>query len=363
MIAPHVLDASRRAGRAIVGALLGTVSAVTGIAVLAGRGPRLRRHVRRDRHRLVHWFDADAVRDLPDRDPAGYALLRAGYGIACGAALIAVLTVVLGYLGWTAGLTVLGRIPLGDSVVSLAVGAVGMYLCVRFAVTWGTWDTRVAVRRLGDDATQRRLRELERTRSGVVRAVDDERRRIERALHDGVQQRAVALALQLGRARRGARGDRADWAAELDHAAAEAGRLIDDLREVAWRIYPSVLDEHGLAVALRGLSAHTVVPLQLDIDLDHEPPPDVAAATYFVVAESVTNAAKHSGADHVSIAVRTTPGTITAIVHDNGRGGADPGGAGLTGLRWRVAALDGTLDVHSPTGGPTVLTAELPCAS
>uniref|UniRef100_UPI000A4ECFBA sensor histidine kinase n=1 Tax=Nocardia amamiensis TaxID=404578 RepID=UPI000A4ECFBA len=150
---------------------------------------------------------------------------------------------------------------------------------------------------------------------------------------------------------------------ELDHAAAEAGRLIDDLREVAWRIYPSVLDEQGLAAALRGLSAHTVVPLQLDIDLDHEPPPEVAAATYFVVAESVTNAAKHSGAEQVSITVRTTPGTITATVHDNGRGGADPGGAGLTGLRWRVAALDGTLDVHSPTGGPTVLTAELPCAS
>ncbi|MEV0033967.1 histidine kinase [Nocardia sp. NPDC050793] len=364
MVIPHLPDPLVRAVRALVGAAFGTVTALTGLcALVVDRRTRLRRHARRDRRRLVQWFGATSASDLPDRDPRRYVLARCGYGIVGGILLVTALTSAMGYLGWTVELTIRSRIPIHTSAVTMAVSAVGLYLCARFAVALGRWDVALALRFLGDDMTQRRLRELERTRADVVRAVDDERRRIERALHDGVQQRAVAVALQLGRARRRATGERAELGTELDRAVAEAGQLIRDLREVAWRIYPSVLDEQGLEVALRGLSAHTTMPLRLHIDLDRRPPTAIAAAAYFVIAEAVTNAVKHSGAHNVSVSVTASPDRITAEVRDDGSGGADPAGAGLTGLRRRVAALDGTLRVRSPIGGPTILTAELPCAS
>jgi signal transduction histidine kinase len=175
------------------------------------------------------------------------------------------------------------------------------------------------------------------------------------------EQRAVALALQLGRARRRTGGTESDG--ELDQALTEARQPIQDLREVAWRIYPSVLDEHGLEVALRGLSAHATMPLHLELHLERQREPSVAATAYFVIAEAVTNAVKHMGAEHVSVSVDAATGRLRASVRDNGHGGADPSGAGLTGLRRRVAALDGSLHVFSPPGGPTVVTAELPCAS
>ncbi|MGW0248651.1 sensor histidine kinase [Nocardia goodfellowii] len=364
MITAQLPDSIVRAIRALVGAIFGTITALTGLfAALAGRDTRLPRQVRRDRQRLVRWFGASAVGGLPDRDPRRYVVARSGYGIVGGVLLVGVLVAAVGYFGWAVELTARGRIPIQTGAVTMAVGAVGVYLCARFAIALGRWDITLALRFLAADPTQHRLRELERTRADVVRAVDDERRRIERALHDGVQQRAVALALQLGRARRRATGETAELVTELDRAAVEAGQLIRDLREVAWRIYPAVLDEHGLEVALRGLSAHTTMPLRLEVHLDRPPEPAIAAAAYFVVAEAVTNAVKHSGAHTVSVSVGTTMDRLTAEVHDDGCGGADPAGAGLTGLRRRVAALDGTLDVRSPAGGPTVLRAELPCAS
>ncbi|WP_431955595.1 sensor histidine kinase [Nocardia lijiangensis] len=364
MINARVPVAVPRAARATLGAVFGAITAVAGLVVLgSGRAATLRWHARRDRQRLVRWFHAETVRELPDRDPRGYLLLRAGHGMIGGFLLIVALTASIGYLGWALELTVRGRISIADGAVSASVGIVGVYLCVRFAFALGAWDTGLALRRLGDDSTQRRLRQLERTRADVVRAVDEERRRIERALHDGVQQRAVALALQLGRTRRNIDPGRTEVVTELDQALAEAQRLIHDLREVAWRIYPSVLDEHGLEVALRGLSAHTTMPLHLQIHLNRPLPPIVAATTYFVIAEAVTNAVKHSGAQEVSVSIRASPRQISVAVHDDGCGGADPAGAGLTGLLRRVAALDGSLHIFSPTGGPTTLTAELPCTS
>ncbi|MFE3099604.1 sensor histidine kinase [Nocardia tengchongensis] len=359
------LSLPRRACYPLVGAVLGTLTALCGLVVLArGDVLGLRRHARQERNRLVRWFHTAAVAELPDRDPAGYVLLRALHAVAGGVVLIVAGAAALAYFGWALELTLVQRIPLMTSAVSLAVGAVAIYLCRQFALALGHGDAATAMRYLGDDGTQRRLRELERTRAGVIGAVDDERRRIERTLHDGVQQRTVTLALQLGRIRRVLQRQNATaLAGELDHAVDEATRLIADLREVAWRIYPSVLDERGLEAALRDLPAHTTMRLWLDLHIDREPPPAIAAAAYFVVAEAVTNATKHSGAKEISVSVTQLPDRVVTVVRDEGIGGADPEGGGLTGLRRRVAALDGVFEVHSPAGGPTTVTAELPCAS
>ncbi|MGK8465426.1 sensor histidine kinase [Nocardia cyriacigeorgica] len=357
----HSLDSSCRA---VAGVVAGAVSAVAGAAVLAGGGhDALSRAARRDRDRLVRWFGADVVRGLPDRDPAGYLLVRLAYGPLAGLAVAAVLIASAGYAGWGLVLLVRGSIPAADGIAALIVAAIASYLAIRLAMIVGQWDIRLALRTLGSDATEFRLHELQRTRADVVTAIDDERRRIERALHDGIQQRAVALALEVGRARRTAeRGDQR-LAAQLDRAVDQAQTLLTELRAVAWRIYPAVLDEHGLVAALEGLSAHTFLPVDLDLQLDAQPPHDVAAALYYVAAEAVTNATKHSGADRVSVRVSADDHTVTLTATDDGCGGADSAGSGLTGLRRRVAALDGTLSVDSPAGGPTVVEARIPCAS
>ncbi|MDT0341551.1 sensor histidine kinase [Streptomyces litchfieldiae] len=208
------------------------------------------------------------------------------------------------------------------------------------------------------DALERRIEELAVSRAGVVQAVHDERRRIERDLHDGVQQRLVALGMLLGRARRRGDGD-GDL---LTQAHQQARQALSELREVAWRVYPTVLDEAGLRAALEAVAERCPLPVRLDYRLPAEPDPAVAAVAYFVVSEAVTNAVKHSGARTVS--VRLAPGdeALTLTVTDDGAGGADPTGGGLLGLARRAAALDGTLRVDSPPGGPTTITAELPCA-
>ncbi|QHG81833.1 sensor histidine kinase [Rhodococcus rhodochrous] len=350
--------------RAVVGLLLGIVTAVIGAAASTRRttdGPG--RAAERDRTRLVRWFDAEAVRDLPDREPTGYFLVRLAYGPLVGLVVLLVLLIATGYGGWAVVLLAGGRISVADGLVSLLVAAVMIYLSVRMAMIVGQWDVRTALRLLGDDATQHRLRDLQRTRADVVTAIDDERRRIERALHDDVQQRAVALALDVGRARRTAERGGGNLVADLDNAVAQAQALLTELRDVAWRIYPAALDEHGLAAALEGLSAHTFLPVDLDQSIDPEPPHDVAAAAYYVAAEGVTNATKHSGADSVSVTVAADDRVVTVTVVDDGCGGAEMTGSGLTGLARRVAALDGQFSVHSPRGGPTVVEARIPCAS
>ena len=350
--------------RAVVGLLLGIVTAVTGAAVSTRRttdGPS--RAAERDRTRLVRWFDAEAARDLPDREPTGYFLVRLAYGPLVGLVVLLVLIAATGYGGWAIVLLAGGRISVADGLVSLLVAAVMIYLSVRMAMIVGQWDVRTALRLLGDDATQHRLRDLQRTRADVVTAIDDERRRIERALHDDVQQRAVALALDVGRARRTAERGGGNLVADLDNAVAQAQALLTELRDVAWRIYPAALDEHGLAAALEGLSAHTFLPVDLDLSIDPEPPHDVAAAAYYVAAEGVTNSTKHSGADNVSVTVAADGHVVTVTVVDDGCGGAEMTGSGLTGLARRVAALDGQFSVHSPRGGPTVVEARIPCAS
>ncbi|MFI6922440.1 sensor histidine kinase [Nonomuraea spiralis] len=218
-------------------------------------------------------------------------------------------------------------------------------------------ERRLAGRMLGPDRTEmleRRIAELAESRAGIVAAVDSERRRIERDLHDGLQQRLVALSMLIGRSRRG----RPEL---LEQAHQEAQQALTELREVAWRVYPSGLDSLGLGEALAGVAERAGVPVTVVCDLPGRPPMAVETAAYFVVSEAVTNAAKHAAATLVRVEIRQEEDRVFVRVGDDGTGGARPSGGGLSGLARRVAALDGVFDVVSPPGGPTEVTAVLPC--
>jgi signal transduction histidine kinase len=240
-------------------------------------------------------------------------------------------------------------------------GAVLLYLGLAGAAGVARWERSLLARMLAPSREEEltlRVAELSRTRDAVVAAVDDERRRIERDLHDGVQQRIVALGMLLGRARR-----HPERAAEfVAQAHEETQRALADLRDVSWRVYPAALDTGGLAAALESVAERAPLPVRITCALAAEPPPRLRAVLWFVVCEAVTNAAKHSGALSVEAEVLTEEGVLRASVRDDGRGGADPSGGGLSGLARRVQAADGTLTVTSPPGGGTTISAVLPCA-
>ncbi|WP_283136663.1 sensor histidine kinase [Rhizohabitans arisaemae] len=224
-------------------------------------------------------------------------------------------------------------------------------------------ERHLALRLLTPDpaeALRRRIAELAESRAGIVTAVDAERRRIERDLHDGLQQRLVALAMLIGRTRRGRSPEQLD--ALLAQAHDEARQAVADLREVAWRVYPTGLDTLGLAETLATLAERSAVPVRIRCEVAGHTVGAVETAAYFVVCEAVTNAAKHAEATRITVDVVRNGDTLVVEVTDDGRGGADPSGGGLSGLARRAAALDGRLLVGSPQGGPTVIRAELPCA-
>jgi signal transduction histidine kinase len=207
---------------------------------------------------------------------------------------------------------------------------------------------------------EERVDELTRTRRGALDVQAHELRRIERDLHDGAQARLVALTMQLGRAE--ARLEEHPEAAELvREARGEASAAIAELRDLARGIAPPVLADRGLPAAVEALAARAPIKSTADARLTRRPPPVVETAAYFVVAESLTNAAKHAGEDaRATVTIRDDANALLVLVADDGDGGADPAGSGLTGLRHRVEALDGTLDVTSPAGGGTRIRARLP---
>jgi signal transduction histidine kinase len=208
-------------------------------------------------------------------------------------------------------------------------------------------------------ALEARVDELTRTRMGALDVQAAELRRIERDLHDGAQARLVALSMQLGRAEERL-AEQPEVADLVRQAREEAGHAIAELRDLARGIAPPVLADRGLAAAVEALGRRAPMTVSVDVALERRPLPVVETAAYFVVAESLTNAAKHAGgaAAHVELAERD--GRLVIEVRDDGPGGADTDGTGLTGLRHRVEALDGTLAVRSGKGGTTVH-AELPC--
>jgi signal transduction histidine kinase len=206
------------------------------------------------------------------------------------------------------------------------------------------------------------LEEVRASRQRIVSAADDERRRVERNLHDGAQQRLVSLSLALGMAQSKAADASPEVAATLAAAGAELREAISELRELARGIHPAILTEAGLGPALQSLAEHAPVPVALSSRLNGRLSPVVEATAYFVVAEALTNVAKHAGATAATVRADVVDGTLRIRVADNGVGGADPQrGAGIRGLVDRVAALGGSLHVADDAAGGTRLEAEIPC--
>ncbi|MBD7919998.1 sensor domain-containing protein [Cellulomonas sp. Sa3CUA2] len=215
------------------------------------------------------------------------------------------------------------------------------------------------------DVAEGRAEHLRETRTAAVVAADDERRRIERDLHDGAQQRLVALGVELGVARRTAAQDPAAAVAAIDAAHGEVKEVLAELRDLVRGVHPAVLTDRGLDAALSALAARCPVPVDVDAQgVGDGVGSQAQAAAYFVVAEALTNLAKHATATRASVRAAVDGDRLRIEVADDGAGGAHaaPGG-GLDGLRRRVEALDGTFHLVSPAGRGTVLTVEVPCAS
>jgi signal transduction histidine kinase len=263
--------------------------------------------------------------------------------------------------------------------VSTGVGAtLGAYFIAIWAITghgyfWPIWPilgiavvlaAELASALLGSPGRAEmaeRIETLETTRAGAVADQDTELRRIERDLHDGAQARLVALGMSLGMAEQKLADDPERAGELLAEARRGAEHALRELRDLARGIHPPVLADRGLEAALASLASSTPLRVQLSVDVSPRPAPAVESAAYFVAAEALANAAKHARAKRVDITISRHGDMIDLQVRDDGQGGANPEGSGLRGLRRRVEALDGTLSVISPRGGPTTIRAQLPC--
>ena len=274
--------------------------------------------------------------------------------------------------GWVRSLGAAG------AALGVLAGLLLLVLALVVARALAQADTALARQLLGASrsaALTQRVEVLTRTRADAADAADAERRRIERDLHDGAQQRLVALAVDLGMASAKMDEDPAAARELVTRAHGEAKQALAELRDLARGIHPAVLTDRGLDAALSALAARSPVPVAVDVEPAVEVErcsPTVEATAYFVVAEALTNVAKHARASRATVTVRrevrreAPAGAVRLLVavFDDGRGGADlRTGTGLAGLERRVAAADGVLTLSSPAGGPTLLTVEIPCAS
>ena len=258
-----------------------------------------------------------------------------------------------------------------NSTASALTGIpLGLLFC--WAAGWGTrwmafgqaWLARVLLGPSQTAVLWRRVAALTATRATAADAQTHELRRIERDLHDGAQARLAVLGADLGMAAEAFDSDPAAARALIDRARENAELALTELRELVRGVSPPILTDRGLVGALDSLAARSPVPVRLTVDMTERAPPAVETAMYFVLAEALANVARHAAARVVIVDVRRSGDRVVVRVADDGRGGADPeSGTGLTGLRERLAALDGTLWVSSPAGGPTVLIAEVPCGS
>jgi signal transduction histidine kinase len=244
------------------------------------------------------------------------------------------------------------------------IGIAGLFVAPWLTAGVAALDARTARVLLGPSRAEEleyRVQQLTQTRAGVVDAADAERRRLERDLHDGTQQRLVSLAINLGMARVGA--TTAEEARQaLADAHEEAKAALAELRDLIRGLHPAVLEDRGLDAALSGVAARMPIPVRLTVDLPRRPAPVIEAVAYFVVSEGLANVAKHAQASQAEVFVQRAGDRLHVIVSDDGAGGADPArGTGLAGLARRAESVDGTFEVHSPPGGPTLLSVDLPC--
>ncbi|HEX8859530.1 MAG TPA: sensor domain-containing protein [Actinomycetes bacterium] len=264
-----------------------------------------------------------------------------------------------------------GLVPVGDQAGANLVPLQGVVVLLLW---WGLTPwlmrmdallTRALLAPTERSRLTSRVRELAQTRAETVDTQAAELRRIERDLHDGVQARLVALGMSLGMAEEAVARDPEAARSLLAEAQRSTGQALAELRQVVRGIHPPVLADRGIDGAVRALALRGPLPTEVEIDLpDGRLPPPVESAAYFAVAEALTNVAKHSQATRAWVRLRHAHGRLRVEVGDDGKGGADPGGgSGLRGIRRRLAPFDGTLELASPPGGPTILTMELPCES
>ncbi|SEF92099.1 Signal transduction histidine kinase [Thermomonospora echinospora] len=251
------------------------------------------------------------------------------------------------------------------SAVGVVLLLVAMYVTRGMAVLHALYG--VFLLGAGRDQAERvrlqaRAEHLQASRARGVDAAEAERRRIERDLHDGAQQRLLAVAMDIGRARAKLDDDPEGARALIEQAHAGTKEAIAELRDLARGIYPAILTDRGLDPAISGLAARAPVPVLVEVDLPERPPAAVESIAYFIVAESLANIAKYARATRASVRITRETHWVVVEVTDNGVGGATstPGG-GLAGLADRAATIDGILTVDSPPGGPTVIRADLPC--
>jgi signal transduction histidine kinase len=259
----------------------------------------------------------------------------------------------------------------GAAAVGLAlVGVIGLVLVSPWVTHWlARLDAAEARWLLGPrnrSQLEQRVSELETSREAAVDSAEAERRRIERDLHDGAQQRLVALAVSLGEARQQLDADPdSDAGRELvARSHDEAKAALQEIRDLVRGIHPVILEDRGLDAALSAVVARSPVPVQVEVSLTERLPAPIESAAYFTVTEALTNVARHAGATHAWVTVARVNDRLLVEVRDDGHGGADEAtGTGLAGLRSRATSLGGWMHVVSPAGGPTTLTVELPCAS
>jgi signal transduction histidine kinase len=361
--------------------LLATAYADRGIAWIERRraalvlGERIEQAYRRpERSGILSRAKTVAVDPQTWKD-AGWMVVLSVVGFACWVATVVLWSIPL----WALTLPVYWWILPEDSIdlwpgehadawwevgVLAALGLVLLVPVPWICAALAHGQARLARLLLSPGTSERRIGELTRTRAAAVDAQAMELRRIERDLHDGAQARMVAVTMDLGLAREKLDSDPEAARSLVESAHAEATTAIAELRELVAGIAPAVLSDRGLDAALSSLVASCRVPVSVDVRLPDRVPPSVEVAAYFVVSESLANVQKHAGATRASVDVRSQDGRLVVEVGDDGSGGADPTrGSGLAGLRDRVAALDGTVTVVSPPGGPTLVRAEIPCAS
>jgi signal transduction histidine kinase len=290
------------------------------------------------------------------------------------------LAFVVGVPGWIVFVLErpeVARLALGSRALAIQVGISAVvfgFLIAVWAITthgyfWPFWPALgLALAAAVHGAVvygqrEHRIRRLEQTRAGAVDVQEAELRRIERDLHDGAQARLVALGMSLGLAEQALEKDPEAVRQLLADARRGAGEALAELRDLARGIRPPILTDRGLEPAIAALVARTPIPVTLSADIADRYPSAVETAAYFTVAEAIANAIKHADAKRIAIRIITVDGKLVTEIVDDGVGGADSSGRGLTGLRQRAEALDGRLDVHSPNGGPTTVRAELPCES
>jgi signal transduction histidine kinase len=256
----------------------------------------------------------------------------------------------------------LGALLSASALVAFVFFPVGYWLSPLLLRLWAA-ATRSIIGPTGEAALQQRIGTLEESRTESLDHSAAELRRIERDLHDGAQAHLVALGMNLGMAEELLPSDQQAAVALIADARESSRAALAELRSLVRGIHPPVLADRGLAGAIEALALEQPAHIDVDVVLDGRPPAPVESATYFAVAEALTNAAKHAAAQTIWVWLRHENGTLTALVGDDGVGGATlvPGG-GLAGIERRMAAFDGTVTVASPPGGPTLVTITVPCA-